>query len=136
MVIIDHGVALRTADNKLHRVFDIHPAGSQRADNPILEADERLAGFITIAVTMGNRMDVGGGGFYVAKHPHKNVELVGDQIAKGPYPGNLGVGHPTPFVIKPTAKGAVVTIGTTHAGDGAKITLGNLVFQKDVLGVS
>ena len=45
------------ADQQFHRVFDVHPAGGQRADDPAVELDQRLAGFVAIAVAAGDRMN-------------------------------------------------------------------------------
>ena len=125
-------MALGATYKEFHGVVNVHPAGGEGANDAALELDQRFAGLIAIAVTMGHGLDGGGHGVNIPQHPHENVQLVGAEIAKGADAGDFWVGHPAPFGIEPAAEGTVVAVGGAHAGDDAEIAGGDFVFQEDV----
>src|ERR1051326_9580273 len=61
---------------------------------------------------------------------------MGSQITKRADAGNLGVSHPAPFGIKPSAERAAMAVGAARASDFAKVAFGDLLLEKNMLVIS
>src|ERR1041385_5147006 len=102
MIINNRGMPFRATDEKLNRVFHIHPTGCERPQYPILKLEQSLTAFITIPVSSRNRPDLSRNGRDVPKHPHQYIEFMRPKIAKSTNPGNFWVSHPSIIFVEPT----------------------------------
>src|ERR1017187_1669254 len=118
-------MAHRAADEQFHRIFEVHPAGGQRADDAVFESEHRLAGLVAITIPMRHRTNVARDGLDVAEQPHQNVQLVRAEVAERADPGNFRIGHPAPFRVEPAGQGTVVTVRGADARDLAEIPGGH-----------
>ena len=141
------GVALSAAQDQVDRMSHVHPARSQAADGTVLELQQPLAVFVTVAVASGSHVDVGRHAGDVPHEPEKDIERMGAEIAESTNASLRGVGHPAPFGVEDATRGrlrpsvnrtrsvrqrARVTVGVSDARDLAEVPFVDLLAQEQM----
>ena len=99
-----------------------------------MEADEPFAEFVAAGVSRGAVVDGRGGVGDVAEPPHEDVEAVGAEVAEATDAGLLGVGHPAPFGVEPSAERTGVAVGKACARDLAEGAVIDAVLEEEMVG--
>src|SRR5437763_16067770 len=85
---------------------------------------------------MCHRPDVPSDRTDLAQDPHQNVQFMCTQITKASYPRDRRIGHPTIFIIEPSAQRTTMTVRAAHARDLPEVAFHDLILEENVFGIS